>query len=61
MKTICGIDCSECGLKANCGGCKAANGHPSANRVRLPNAVKSNSLAHCDTSYSSECRLKTIN
>lgn len=44
MKTICGIDCSECGLKANCGGCEATNGHPSANRVCLPNAVKATAL-----------------
>jgi len=58
MKTICGIDCSECGLKANCGGCKATNGHPFGKSCMLAECCKSNSLAHCDTSCSSECRLK---
>ena len=28
MKTICGIDCSGCGLKDNCKGCFATNGRP---------------------------------
>ena len=28
MKTLCGIDCSNCSIKYNCGGCVATNGHP---------------------------------
>lgn len=28
MNTICGIDCTNCGFKCKCGGCKETNGHP---------------------------------
>lgn len=28
MKTICGIDCSECGWKESCQGCAETNGRP---------------------------------
>ena len=28
MKTICGIDCSECGFKDSCKGCTETKGHP---------------------------------
>lgn len=28
MKTICGIDCAECGCKDICKGCVETNGHP---------------------------------
>ena len=28
MDSICGLDCSKCGLKESCGGCAATNGHP---------------------------------
>lgn len=27
-ETICGIDCSGCSFKENCGGCSATSGHP---------------------------------
>lgn len=41
MKTICGIDCSGCDLKYNCGGCVATKGRPFYNECVTAECYKS--------------------
>lgn len=58
MKTICGIDCSVCGLKENCGGCKETNGHPFGGSCMIAECSNNNGCTECSKSYSSVCKLK---
>ena len=38
-KSICGIDCSQCGLKETCGGCRATNGKPFGGECMQQNGI----------------------
>ena len=58
METICGADCSECGFKESCGGCKATNGHPFGGSCMIAECCSSNGADQCDTLCSSACKLK---
>lgn len=58
MNTICGADCSECGFKENCGGCKETNGHPFGGICMIAECCNSNGFEHCDKACLSVCKLK---
>ncbi len=58
MKTICGINCNECGLKESCGGCKSTNGHPFGETCMIAECCRSNGVEHCSALCSSSCKLK---
>ncbi|MDE6722768.1 MAG: DUF3795 domain-containing protein [Eubacterium sp.] len=58
MKTICGIDCNECGLKENCGGCAETNGRPFGGSCMIAECSTNNGCTECSASCSSVCRLK---
>ena len=57
-KTICGIDCSGCSYKENCGGCAATNGHPFGSECMIAVCCKTKGHEHCDNCLSSPCGLK---
>lgn len=57
MKTICGVDCNECGFKDNCGGCKASNGHPFGASCMIAECCNSAECVDCE-SCPSACRMK---
>lgn len=59
MKTICGIDCNECALQEECGGCKATNGQPFGGTCMIAECSKiPNGCTDCSNSHSSVCKLK---
>lgn len=57
MQTICGIDCNECRLQDNCGGCKTTNGHPFGDSCMIAECSNRNGYKTCK-SCSSGCKLK---
>lgn len=50
MKTICGIDCSECGFKGNCKGCTETNGRPFGGDCIVADCYQSGG-ENCFTAY----------
>lgn len=58
METICGVDCSECGFKENCGGCKATNGHPFGEPCMIAQCCNNNGNDECNKFCLLSCKLK---
>lgn len=59
MKSICGIDCSECYLKESCSGCKATNGRPFGGECVVAECCKSKGNEGCEKCLDTLCGLKT--
>lgn len=60
MKTICGIDCNECGFKEDCKGCKATNGHPFGGSCMIAKCCNDNVCENCGKSFEASCELKEL-
>ena len=58
MKTICGLDCRDCGLKANCGGCAETNGHPFGGSCMVAVCCTAKGCENCGKSFKAPCQLK---
>lgn len=57
-KTICGLDCSECGLRNECGGCVETNGHPFGGSCMIAACCEKKGCNHCKKCADSVCGLK---
>jgi len=58
MKTICGLDCGECWMKEQCGGCRETGGKPFGGTCMIAVCCTQKGCANCGNSFSAPCRLK---
>ncbi len=58
MRTLCGLDCSECGLKDNCGGCAETNGHPFGDSCMIAECCNDKGCENCGKAFENPCKLK---
>ncbi|HIZ56963.1 MAG TPA: DUF3795 domain-containing protein [Firmicutes bacterium] len=58
MKTLCGLDCSECGLKNQCGGCAETNGHPFGGSCMIAVCCANHGCENWGKSFEAPCKLK---
>ena len=59
MKALCGLDCSECGLKKECKGCAETNGHPFGGSCMIALCCRDKGCDNCGKSFEAPCKLKT--
>lgn len=57
-KTICGIDCSNCGFKEGCGGCMTTGGQPFGSKCMVADCCINKGHEHCDKCINKPCELK---
>lgn len=57
-ESICGLDCSECGLRDACRGCAATRGRPFGGACVIAACCQSKEHAHCDKCSDLPCELK---
>ncbi|MEA4824738.1 MAG: DUF3795 domain-containing protein [Clostridiaceae bacterium] len=57
-KSLCGLDCSECGLKDTCGGCVKTNGRPFGGECVIAVCCHNKGQEHCGKCSDSPCLLK---
>lgn len=60
MKTVCGLDCGECGLleKGECGGCNQTNGRPFGGSCMLAVCCERKGCENCGRAFEASCKLK---
>ena len=58
MKTICGIDCSQCGFRNECGGCVETNGHPFGGSCMVAGCCGNHGCGNCGKFFEASCSLK---
>ena len=58
MKTVCGLDCSECGMKDSCAGCAETNGRPFGGSCMIAVCCENKGCMNCGKSFEAPCGLK---
>lgn len=58
IKSVCGLDCTKCGLKDSCGGCTATNGHPFGRKCVIAVCCQNKDHECCGNCSESPCGLK---
>ena len=58
MKSICGLDCGECGLRNKCGGCAETNGNPFGGFCMVALCCENKRCENCGKAFEAPCRLK---
>ena len=58
MKTLCGLDCGDCGLRESCGGCRETNGHPFGGSCMMAECCADKGCESCGKSLETPCKLK---
>ncbi len=58
MKTVCGLDCGECGLRDSCGGCTETDGHPFGGSCMVALCCGENQCGNCGSAFAAPCTLK---
>ena len=58
MKTLCGLDCSECGLRNECGGGTETNGHPFGGSCMIAVCCEDKGSETCGRSFAAPCKWK---
>lgn len=56
--SICGIDCGQCPMKYDCGGCIATQGRPFGGSCVLALCCENNGCEHCGEAFEKACKLK---
>ncbi len=56
-KTICGLDCTGCPMKDNCGGCRETNGRPFGGSCMLALCCESKGCENCGKAFDESCKL----
>lgn len=57
MKTLCGLDCKECGSK-ECGGCVETKGRPFGGSCMIAQCCEGRGCENCGRAFEAPCRLK---
>lgn len=58
MKTLCGLDCSRCELKNECGGCIETEGHPFGGSCMIAVCCKNKGCENCGRTFETPCKMK---
>ncbi len=58
MCSICGLDCTECGLKENCGGCAATGGRPFGGICIIAACCQKDGCVNSGKCFAAPCNLK---
>lgn len=58
MKTLCGLDCSECGFRNECKGCTETKGKPFGGSCVIGVCCERKGCANCGKSFEAPCKLK---
>lgn len=58
MKTLCGLDCNECGARNECGGCTETNGRPFGGSCMIAVCCEGKSCENYGRSFEAPCKLK---
>ena len=58
MKTLCGIDCGQCGFRNQCGGCVETNGHPFGGSCMVAGCCGNHGCGNCGKFFEASCSLK---
>lgn len=58
MKTLCGLDCDECGFKDSCAGCAATDGKPFGGSCMIAVCCDNKGCGNCGNSFEGPCKLK---
>lgn len=56
--TICGVNCSQCGLKGSCGGCIETKGHPFQSECMVAECCLGKGHKNCSQCGDTPCKLK---
>ncbi len=58
MKTICGLDCETCDLRASCDGCTETGGHPFGGSCMIALCCETKGCKNRGHAFSAPCKLK---
>ena len=59
MKSLCGLDCSQCSWREQCGGeCAETNGHPYGDTCMTALCCEKKSCENCGKAFEAPCQLK---
>ena len=58
MKSLCGLDCGECGFKNACGGCAETGGYPFGGSCMIGVCCKEKGCENCGKAFVAPCKLK---
>lgn len=58
MKTVCGLDCCDCGFKDKCSGCNETNARPFGGSCMIAICCENNGCKNCGKSFEAPCKLK---
>lgn len=58
MKSLCGLDCSECGLRNECSGCAETNGRPFGGKCIIAECCENSSCSNYGKAFKTACKLK---
>lgn len=58
MKTVCGLDCGECGMRDRCAGCIETGGRPFGGSCMIAECCGSTGCGNSGKCFESSCRLK---
>ena len=56
--SMCGIDCSQCFMKEDCGGCTATNGRPFGGSCMIAVCCDNKGCENCGKAFDALCKLK---
>ena len=58
MSAICGLDCTQCGFREQCGGCAETGGKPFGGSCVLAACCLKKGCGNCGRVFEAPCRLK---
>lgn len=58
-KSICGIDCEQCPMNEDCGGCAATKGQPFGDTCMLALCRENKGCENCGSVFDAPCKLKS--
>ena len=58
MKSLYGLDCNECRLRNECGGCAETNGHPFGGSCMIAVCCENKDCENYSRSFEAPCKLK---
>ena len=58
-KSMCGLDCEQCGMKSECKGCAATDGKPFGGSCMIAECCKNSKKGCCGSCWEKNCDMKS--